>query len=142
VKPKGNHVGAAISLLTIAILGIFLLIASFAHCTRTSHETSFGAVINDIDPNVAIVASVVSGEIHTEENGQANTNLRIHPRFMYGLFDESILFCGNEVGRVTNPDGRILQGFYAFTYRRTALRLVDGVPCFRLVSVDKLVEAK
>ena len=110
--------------------------------TTKPRKNSLGAVINDIDPNMAIVGSIIDGNIHQDADGRQGTTIRIHPKAMYALFDESIMFCGDRSDVLTTPDSAILSGNYAFTYRRQASRLIDGVACHELVGVDKIVEEK
>jgi hypothetical protein len=102
---------------------------------------TLGVVIDHIDPNVSLVGSVVAGQMVADEDGRQGTAVRIHPKAMYALFDETVTFCGDESARVSRADGTLISGNYAFTYRRAAARLIKGVPCFELRSVDKL-EAK
>jgi hypothetical protein len=125
-------------LIAFMILGL-LLVANYAHCatTSTAKHNSLGTTIS-IDPNAYFVGSIVSGEMHQDKDGRVGTNVRVHPKTMYALFDESIMFCGDESIRLSSPEGSILNGDYAFTYRREASRLIEGIACHELRSVDKL----
>jgi hypothetical protein len=120
----------------LMLLGTVLILAGLAHSTTTV-TNSLGAIISDIDPNVALVGTVMSGEVIEDADGREATNVRIHPKYMYALFDEAILFCGYEGERLTE-NGAMLAGPHTFTYRRAASRLIQGVPCHELVGVDKV----
>ena len=134
---------------TIVLLLFMVCISILAHCSDTTKQcmlpegcNSLGVVISNVDPNVSLVGSIVSGEMHQDKDGRVGTSVRVHPKAMYALWDESILFCGDESERLSTPDGNLLIGNYAFTYRRAASRLIDGVACHELVAVDKIVEDK
>jgi len=105
-----------------------------------TRPTALGIVVDHSNPNASLVGSVVAGQMLQDADGRQATEVRIHPKGMYALFDETLLFCGDESSRVARPDGHLLTGNYAFTYRRAASRLIDGVPCFALRSVDKIAE--
>jgi hypothetical protein len=117
----------------IVIAGTLML----AHCTTTV-TNSLGAVISDIDPNVSLVASLLGGEVHEDRDGREGFNLRLHPLYMYGLFDESVMFCGDVRSMLEGKKA----AFQVYTYRRAASRLIDGIPCHALVGVDDIVKKK
>ncbi len=132
-----------LGLLYLGAALMFLLFGAMVHCTTTTlHTNSFGAVIEDTDLNTAIVGSIVSGEIIEDQDGREGTSIRIHPKEMYAMFDEGIVFCGDEKEHVAQADGSLLVGNYAFIYRRAAPRLINGIPCFELRAVYKIVEPK
>ena len=54
------------------------------------------------------------------------------PRYASQLFTKSVLFCGNRVDAFQGADAIVV------TYRRIPHRMVEGVPCFDLVSVDRV----
>ena len=120
---------------------IFLMLAAgsiLAHgATAGRHQNSLGVVISDVNPVITLVGKEISAQYVTAEDGRIGTEFRIHPKATYALFDASITFCGDERDKMTN-DGSLLKGWYAFTYKRQAARLIQGVPCYSLVSVDRL----
>ena len=121
---------------------VVLFLCAYCGATTTAHRNSLGVVISDVDPNTAIVGSILEGTINTDKDGRMGISVRIHPKASYTLFDESLMFCGDESDRLSDENGNILNGNYAFTYHRAASRLILGVPCHALVSVDKIVETK
>jgi hypothetical protein len=126
-------------IIALAIAFFILAVSSLGNATTTKpRENGLGVVISNIDPNDALVGSIVSGELHQDKDGRLGTSIRVHPKATYAMFDEAILFCGDESGALSLPDGTILKGNYAFTYRRAASRVIDGVSCHALISVDKL----
>jgi hypothetical protein len=122
-------------------VGLLLLFTAFAHCTTTSKSNGLGVVLNDIDPNISLIGTIMSGDIIQDDDGREGTNIRVHPKYTYGLFDESVLFCGFEGDRLSE-DNKMLAGNRIFTYRRAASRLIRGVPCHQLIGVDKVIERK
>ena len=134
--------GTLIGFIVLLII-FFVCMTILGHATTTKpRENSLGVVISDVDPNTAIVGSILEGTINTDKDGRMGISVRIHPKASYTLFDESLMFCGDESDRLSDENGNILNGNYAFTYHRAASRLILGVPCHALVSVDKIVETK
>lgn len=127
----------------VCILGIitilFLCLAGFligtGHAaTTSSKKNSLGAVTITSDPNVTLVASLLGGEVHRDDDGRLGYNLRLHPKYTYGLFDESVMFCGDVRGMLENKSTT----FLAYTYRKAASRLIDSVPCHQLIGIDEV----
>ena len=123
------------------ILGMLFLFAfSFQlHAATTSTQkksNAFGAVISDINPNVTLVGSIRDASGHRDADGRLGITLRIHPKYTYAMFDESITFCDNDVIKSAIEQGRLKTTDQAFTYHRAASRLIDGVPCHALVAID------
>ena len=125
-------------ILIVAVIIIGLTLYSRAATTAAPRKNAFGAVTPTIDPNITLIGNILSGELKQDADGRLATNLRVHPKYTYGLFDESILFCGDESARLSEADGAIIQSDLAFTYHRSASRLINGVPCYTLVGVDKI----
>jgi hypothetical protein len=66
-------------------------------------------------------------------------NLRIQPRGTYGLFTENVLLCDmNNVGRRFAGKG----GLVVLTYETQARRMIEGVGCHELRSVDQIQEER
>jgi hypothetical protein len=125
----------------LMLLGLLMVLAGLSldvHGATTKHQNSLGAVISDINPVISLVGSEVDGQFLQASDGRMGTLVRIHPKATYALFDQSVLFCGDEADRLAEPTGALLKGWYAFTYKRQAARLIDGIACYSLVSVDKL----
>lgn len=123
---------AAKMLLLIAGVAAVLLFASLGHCTVTTKSATPERVVRT-DPNVILVGTIKDGNIIEDENGNQGTNLRIQSA---GHYDQSVMFCGYEGDRVTE-NYHVIQDDLIFTYRRAASRLVNGVPCFELISVER-----
>jgi hypothetical protein len=129
------------------VLAVFLSLlltcgAELSHGSTSNHSNSLGIVISHTNPNTSVVGTILDGAIVADKDGREGTVLRIHPLGMYGLYDESITFCGDQTGAVSRPDGRILPGDLVFIYRRQAARLIDNVPCFELKSVSRIAPDK
>lgn len=99
-------------------------------------------LVQQENPNTSLVGNIIAGAIVFDEDGRAGTALRIHPKGMYALYDQTVTFCGDQTTEVATPDGRILTNDLVFTYRRAASRLIDGIPCFDLRSVYPILERR
>jgi hypothetical protein len=88
-------------------IAIFLILAIMASCgvalthakTTSGHPNSLGVVVGEINPNTSLVASIIGGLFVHDRDGRTATALRVHPKGMYALFDEMILFCGMSPSR-------------------------------------------
>lgn len=125
-----------VGLLFLCLAG--LLIGTGHAATTSSRHNAFGAATISVDPNVTLVASLLGGEVHRDSDGREGFNLRLHPKYTYGLFDESIMFCGDVRGLLDDHTST----FQAYTYRRAASRLIDGIPCHALMGVDDVKNEK
>ena len=131
-----RKVAAAIALILFTLAVITIGLTGFAHGATTSKKSNaFGAVTPTIDPNVSMVAAILSVEQHRDRDGRVGLNFRLHPLYSYSLFDESLMFCGDVVPMF---EGKVAT-FQAFTYRRAASRLIDGIPCHELRGVNDVV---
>ncbi len=135
-----TRTASAMMLLALLLMGAACFV-NLARGTTTKNQNSLGVVISPINPNIAIVGSLVSGEMVEDADGRQGTSIRIHPVDVYSFYDEGIVFCGDESARVTN-DGHLLKGDLVFIYRREAPRLIEGVPCFTLRAVYKADQLK
>jgi hypothetical protein len=122
-----------IAILFLCLAGLFIG-TGHAATTSSKKKNAFGAVTITSDPNVTLVASLLGGEVHMDNDGRLGYNLRLHPRHTYGLFDESVMFCGDVRGMLENKSTT----FLAYTYRKAASRLIDGVPCHQLIGIDEV----
>lgn len=120
-----------IAILFLCLAGLFI---GTGHAATTSKTNAFGAVTITSDPNVTLVASLLGGEVHRDGDGRLGYNLRLHPKYTFGLFDESVMFCGDVRGMLENKSTT----FLAYTYRRSASRLIDSVPCHQLIGIDEV----
>lgn len=129
---------AAIALILFVLAVFFGIFTAFAHAATTSKRgNALGVVVSDVDPNMTIVATLIAGEPHYDRDGRVGVNLRLHPKYTYGLFDTSIMFCGDIVGMFDNRQTQ----YQALTYRREASRLIDGIPCHELKGVDDVANS-
>ena len=111
--------------------------------TQTHEVASLGITLNDIDPDQTMTGSLVAGEIVADSDGRLGTEIEVHPMFRYALYNETVTFCGNESQKLTvEGTTRFLPGNLLFIYRRAASRLINGVPCFQLRGVYRIVEPK
>lgn len=129
---------AFLAILFMCLCGLFIATGHATTTTSAKKSNVFGAQTLVVDPNVTLVASLLSGEVHEDTDGRQGFNLRLHPKYTYGLFDESIMFCGDIRPMMENKFTR----FQAYTYRRAASRLIDGIACHALVGVDDVKDEK
>lgn len=129
---------ARVILAVIALLLIFIMLAVLQpHASTTSSsKNSLGALSYLENPYIYLAGSL-SPTADSVKNIDGNLNLRIKPLGTYLLFDESILFCGLPIEKfegVSEP--------FVLTYERRAHRIVQGVACHELRSVNHYVEKK
>ncbi len=135
---------AGLALLSVVITAMISCGVQLCHGETTGPEKSVASLTVKENPNVALVGSLISGTGLRDDDGRVATAIRIHPPAMYALYDEGIVFCGDESARVTENDGRSLRrGTLVFIYRRAAARLILGVPCYELKAVLEIkIEGK
>ncbi len=80
-----------------------------------------------------IYGSVVEKDLIRDDKGKYATNIRFQPRYASELFTQNVLFCGNRAEAFNQMAGPVV-----VTYRRVAHKLVKDVPCFDLLSVDRV----
>ncbi len=131
------------AIVLLSVLAALMISCGAALCRADApetHPTPLGVLVDHSNPNVSLVGSIVAGQMVADADGREGTEVRVHPRGMYALFDETVVFCGDQRDKLTTPDGYTIVGNLVFTYRRAASRLINGVPCFTLRSVDKIEE--
>lgn len=123
----------------VLVLAILLVLTFAAHGAvgKKQPDVGLGVVLYTENPNLYMFASIHDAALI--ERGAA-TNVEFSPAHTSLFFTQTILFCGNRAVAITDNAGGILRGPLVITYRRAASRLVDGVPCHDLVSVDKIKE--
>jgi len=107
---------------------LFLAIAPFSHC-RTSappRDNAFGALIYQDNPNQYLMVQVRSGKIFTRGK-RIYTNLSVAPTNTYGLFNQSVTFCGDQSDMF---DGK--NGVLVLTYSK----VMHETDCYDLYRVD------
>ena len=85
------------------------------------------------NPYSYVYGSIVERDIIRGDKGQYGTNIAFQPRYASEVFIESVLFCGDRADMFRNVEGPVV-----VTYRRVAHKLVRNVPCFELVTVDRI----
>ncbi len=90
----------------------------------------------DQNPYSYIYGSIVKGNVIRDEKGRYAVNITFQPRYASQVFTENVLFCGNRADVFNGIEGPVV-----VTYKRVPHQLVQGVPCFDLVTVDQ-IEAK
>ena len=88
------------------------------------------------NPYSYIYGSVVKGNVIRDDKGRYAFNITFQPRYASEIFTENVLFCGNRSDVFNGIEGPVV-----VTYKRVPHQLVQGVPCFDLVTVDQ-IEAK
>jgi hypothetical protein len=131
---------ASVKTLTKLLLLVLLLIltllgakGAFGATSRKSHDNSLGVVMQQTRP-----FTYLEGHVSNFSNVGPGVNVRIQPRGMYSLYDESILFC--DFGNVAANFQRIKSGILVLTYETVAHRTIEGIGCHTLVHVDEVKE--
>jgi hypothetical protein len=116
----------------IVMLGVGSLCASGDVVARSRQSVVLAGLDDDQNPYAYLYGSVAKGDVIRDHKGQYATSVMFQPRYASQLFTKSVLFCGNRVDAFHGADTIVV------TYRRVPHRMVEGVPCFDLVSVDRV----
>lgn len=114
----------------------FLLLTLFssAAISKKPNTNSLGTVQYQSNPYTYFEGSLVSGAII-----EPGVNLRFQPRGTYNLFTQEILFCDyNTVAQKFSGK----QGLLVLSYETVAHRMIQGIGCHSLRSVDEVKEDK
>ena len=114
----------------------FLLLTLFssAAISKKPNTNSLGTVQYQSNPYTYFEGSLVSGAII-----EPGVNLRFQPRGTYNLFVQEILFCDyNTVAQKFSGK----QGLLVLSYETVAHRMIQGIGCHSLRSVDEVKEDK
>jgi hypothetical protein len=116
----------------IAIAILLMCVVATAHCAVSKkHENSIGSVMYMDNPMTYKAGSVRN--VAYVDGGSAIV-VRVQPIGTYGLFTEEILLCGgNSIDKFLNMSNPMV-----LTYRTKASRIVEGIGCHELVSVDSI----
>lgn len=112
-------------------VGVLLLLTVCSHAFGSishKHQNSLGAVIDDSNPYIYLVAEPRQGAIFECDKGVWCTNILFQPYGTDLLHTESVTFCGNE-GK------SFLNGTQAIIYRRVAMKYYGGIGCHDLDKV-------
>lgn len=104
--------------------------------THRDHGDEFATDTSGQFPLSYIYGSVVEKNLIHDGKGKYATNITFQPRYASELFTQSVLFCGNRADVFNEVEGPIV-----VTYGRIAHKMVQDVPCFDLLRVDR-VESK
>jgi hypothetical protein len=116
----------------IVMLAVGSLGASGVIAARSRRSVVLAGLDDDQNPYAYLYGSVAKGDVIRDHKGQYATSVMFQPRYASQLFTKSVLFCGNRVDAFHGADTIVV------TYRRIPHRMVEGVPCFDLVSVDRV----
>lgn len=111
---------------------LFLVMATvqLSHCTPTKNRpNSLGVTEIYTNPNVYLFASIAEGSLLGKADDRY-TNIRFQPYNTMSLYNETVLFCGNQAEQFNGKTGALL-----VTYERRAHHLLQGVACHNLESV-------
>jgi hypothetical protein len=116
----------------LVMLVVGSLGASGEVIARSHQSVLLAGLDDDQNPYAYLYGSVAKGDVIRDHRGQYATSVMFQPRYASRLFTKSVLFCGNRVDAFHGADTIVV------TYRRVPHRMVEGVPCFDLVSVDRV----
>lgn len=119
------------------VLAMAANIAAISTASKKQPGNGLGFIEENTNPYAYMFASIHDVAIIGRE---AATNIEFSPAHTSLLHNEWVLFCGNRVEAFTSDGNSILRGPLVVTYRRKASRVVEGVPCYDLVSVDTVKE--
>jgi hypothetical protein len=116
----------------IVMLVVGSLGASGDVVARSRRSVVLAGLDDDQNAYAYLYGSVAKGDVIRDHKGHYATSVMFQPRYASQLFTKSVLFCGNRVDAFHGADTIVV------TYRRIPHRMVEGVPCFDLVSVDRV----
>lgn len=112
------------------LLFLVMLAGQLSHCSATKNRpNSLGVTEIYTNPNVYLFASIAEGSLLGKADDRY-TNIRFQPYNTMSLYNETVLFCGNQAEQFNGKTGALL-----VTYERRAHRLFQGVACHNLESV-------
>lgn len=133
-----KKVAAAIALLLL-LLGMVCIGAGLAHGDIPGHNKQAGTMLIDEVRNTTVLGFLTGiNNVHDPKDERRATYIRIHPKYSRALYDDFILFCGDSSRSLTDGSGKILEGYIAVTFRSSAARLIDQVPCHEFIGVDRI----
>jgi hypothetical protein len=127
------------------LIVLFILLASFAHCSTSSTKrpNSLGIEQTYGNPNIYLFGALACGHAENactffkDEKDRVYTNLRFNPYNTPMLYDDAILFCGD-----VSDYFRTQRGAFVVTYRRQTTLNYKGVGCHDLISVFEVPAPK
>ena len=131
-RPAGRTPVYVSYLCFVVMLVVGSLCASGDVVARSRQRLVLAVADEDQNPYAYLYGSVAKGDVIRDHKGQYATSVMFQPRYASQLFTKSVLFCGNRVDAFHGADAIVV------TYRRIPHRMVEGVPCFDLVSVDRV----
>lgn len=112
------------------------LLVATAHCEPTSiHSEALGINQPYHNPNTYLLASISKGKVLEDGNGTLSTHIVFQPYNTYGLFTQSVRFCGDVSESFNSKRGALI-----ITYETVAHRRTQGVGCHALISVFRVKE--
>lgn len=118
----------------ILISGLLLIVMAsvkLSHCAvpTKNRPNSLGVTEIYTNPNVYLFASIAEGSLLGKADDRY-TNIRFQPYNTMSLYNETVLFCGNQAEQFSGKTGALL-----VTYERRSHHLFQGVACHNLESV-------
>ncbi len=127
--------------MALYIFGCFLvlILPSNISAKRNLENPDAEKVISpktDENPYNYLYGSVAETNLIRDRKGQYATNISFQPRYASALFIQNLLFCGNK-----SETFRSFSGPLVVTYKRLPHQLIQGVPCFDLIRVDRVASS-
>jgi hypothetical protein len=97
------------------------------------HDQTSDAVVEAPAPMNYLYGSVLQKNLIRDNKGKYGTNITFQPQYVSESMTESVLFCGDRADAFDSVDGPVV-----ITYRRISHKMLRDVPCFDLVSVDRV----
>lgn len=125
--------------LALFFLAFVAFAISFGRAATTGKNRANSLGVTEVytNPNVYMFGVLTDGTIIGGDHDDIYTNVRFQPYATMGLYDESILLCGNEAESFKGKHGPLLM-----TYHRIASRAFKGIACHDLVSVFEVPSPK
>jgi hypothetical protein len=125
--------------LIVAVLVLITCIVGTAHCATRGparNQTQSNAIGFEpyfTNPYNYEFASVSGGAVLKNDKGDLFTAVQFQPAHTFALYTEQVLFCGN-------VSDQFHRGPLVVTYERQGHKMLDGVACHNLESVNEVKE--
>jgi hypothetical protein len=127
----------ATAFIFLLCLVVIIMLTTTAHCEPTSIRSEALGINQPYEnPNTYLLASISKGKVLEDDNGTLSTNIVFQPYNTYGLFTQSVRFCGDVSESFNSKRGALI-----VTYETVAHRRTQGVGCHELISVFRVKES-
>lgn len=132
-------IGAVIALAWLVLIWFLLMhgLGQRSNGAVTSKQQNSVGIQETLNPNAYLLASVADATVLEGDRNDLYTNVRFSPYGTPLFYDETVLFCGNEMQEFTGRRRALV-----IVYRKVVTRAHKGIACHDLVSVFEVPSPK